>query len=319
MAALTADIFREQYPFVKLASMDLLPESIFSESRLDPDIVKVVLQTEVLPEMVKWQQIFRPGKKSNSRSVLNSLLPALRALSMGIEGTHAGLVFDHVLSGLSSPKSAGSSRGMSCVDGDGSNLPARQPAGIVAYVLDKKLYEENGHIERLAQACKLIVEEQTSPLDSWVEGPGGCFQLGAHMLHHGTHDFQNGRRSPIHGVALSLNQWAAAELRVEGVVTIKADSIEKHTDMIPDEALYRVDKIMNQKQTDDGVHVVATLYLQQHPFTGSSWIPPTMPVLRLLESLLRICVGERILNWDSHDVKQQLSAYHKSIIDKVML
>lgn len=313
MAALTADIFKEQFPFVKIASMELLPDSIFSESRLDPDIVKTVLQIEVLPELVKWQRIFRPGKGSN-RPVLNSLLPALRALSMGAEGTHAGLVFDDIRS--SSPGSAGSLRGMSYVGGD---VSAGQSAGFVAYVLDKKLYEDNGHIERLSQACKLIVEEGTSPMEHWIDGPGGCFQLGTHMLHHGTHNFQNGRRSPMYGMALSLNQWAAVELRVEGLVTIKADSIETHTDMIPEAALYRVNKIMNKKQTDDGVHVVATLYIQQHPFTGFSWIPPTMPVLRLMESLLRICVGERILNWDSQDVKQRLSAYHKSLIDKVML
>lgn len=234
-------------------------------------------------------------------------------------GTHAGLVFDNILSGLSLPKSAGSTIGMSCVDGDGHNLPSRQPAGIAAYVLDKKLYEDNGHIEILAQACKLIVEEQTSLLESWIQGPGGCFQLGTRMLHHGTHDFQNGRRSPIYGVALSLNQWAAAELRVEGIVTVKAGCIEKYTDNFPTEALLRIDKVLYQKHVDDGVHVVATLYFQQHPFTGFSWIPPTMPVFRLMESLLRICVGERILNWTSQELKQKLSAYHKDTVDKVML
>lgn len=317
-SSLTADTFTTQFPFVKSASLDLLPESLFSESSLDQNIVKIVLHTEILPELVKWQGIFRSGKESSNRPILNSLLPALRALSMGIEGTHAGLVFDAVGTGSSSPDSASSSRGLSCVNEDGDNLPARQSADIVAYVLDKKLYEDNGHIERLSQACKLIIEQRTSLLEHWIDGPGGFFQLGAYMVHHGTHDFHNGRRSPIYGVALSLNQWAAAELRVDGVVTIKAGSIEKHT-MLSMEALDRVVNIMNTVKIHDGVHVVARFYFQQHPFTGFSWIPPTVPVFRLIESLLRICVGDRILKWTVQEVKQRLSAYKQDIVDEIML
>ena len=76
---------------------------------------------------------------------------------------------------------------------------------------------------------------------------------------------------------------------------------------------------MKQLQISDGIHQVGSFYFQQHPFSGCSWNPPTTPVYRLIESLLRICVGDRILNWGVQEVKQKLSAYQKAIADEVSI
>ena len=137
------------------------------------------------------------------------------------------------------------------------------------------------------------------------------------MLHHGIHDFKHGRRSPIYGVALSLNQWAAAELRIEGVVTIKNGTIEKHDQMLR-EALDRIYKIMERSHISDGAHVVARYFFQQNPFHACSWNPPTPPVCKLIESLMRICVGDRILNWNLQQIKLKFAAYHQAIANEII-
>lgn len=136
------------------------------------------------------------GSGESHRPIVNSLLPALKALSVGI----SDVVFEHTPCDSDSSDSAGSSRGIMYRNEDSTELPPRQTAGIVGYVLDKQLYEKTGHLEDLSLVCKLVIEEKTALLQNWSRGPGGCFQLAAYMVHHGLSDFQKGRKSPIYGL-----------------------------------------------------------------------------------------------------------------------
>lgn len=309
---LTPETFQDDFPFVQIGSLDLLPDSLFASRTVDDSILKVVLFREVLPELKKWTNIFRTGQENHNRPILNSLLPALKALSVGI----SDVVFDDTSNDSESSGSAGSSRGFICINEDGTELPTKQTADIVGYVVDKHLYQTTGHVEDLSLVCKLVIEEKTSLLQNWTRGPGGCFQLAAYMLHHGLTDYLKGRRSPMYGIGLTMSLWTCAELRIDGVVTISNGVAAPH-DYLSQDAQNRIASRLVNEQVRDGEHIVGRYYIGKVPQTSFSWFPPTPPVFHLIECLLKICVGSRIQEWSDEIVKGKLAAYHQNLYDSV--
>ena len=309
---LTPEAFELEFPFVQVRSLDLLPDSLFANRTVDNKVLKTVLFQEVLPELKKWTDIFRTGQESHNRPILNSLLPALKALSVDI----TDMVFDDTPYDADSSDSAGSSRGLMYMNEDSTDLPPRQTADIVGYVVDKQLYEDTGHLEDLSLVCKLVIEEKTALLQNWNRGPGGCFQLAAYMVHHGLSDFQKGRRSPIYGIGLTMNLWTGAELRIDGVVTITHGQAS-FSDYITEAAQQRVTSQLSKKQVQDGQYVVARCYIGRVSQTSFSWFPPTPPVFHLIECLLKICVGSRVHEWTAETVKDKLIAYRQQLYNSV--
>lgn len=195
---------------------------------------------------------------------------------------------------------------------DGAHTDTQQHADALAYVVDKVLYEEKGHLIDFALVCKLVIEEKPSMLQNWLSGPGGCFHLGAYMLDCGKQNFKSRHRSPIYGIGLTRNRWASTELRVDGIVKIHRGAVRYLSDDMSVDAKLRVDNLVSQGRIRDGEHIVASYYIGDMPGMPFSWFPPTPPAYHLVNSLMKICIAD-VQDWSVADVKAKLAVYHDSI------
>ncbi|KAL3142304.1 hypothetical protein ABBQ38_002646 [Trebouxia sp. C0009 RCD-2024] len=279
----TVELIREQFPFVQIGSLNLLNNSLLTSQALDKEVVSTVLREAILPELLKWTGIFGTSTDGNITPILNSLLPTLNGLSLGLNGVRpevASTVFNNFQNGT------------------------------VAYVVDQEFYEKAGHVVEHALVCKLVLEGKACPLHSWSSGSGGCFQLAAHMLPYGMQQFKSGYRSPVYGIELAMNRWASTELHVDGFVKVEEGVVTQMPDDMSLDAQHRVDSAMSQAQIADGEHILARYFIGDMPATGFSWCPPTPPAFHLIELLLKICIGAPVHEWSVADVKAKLADYH---------
>lgn len=47
------DLFQQQFPCVRIASLDMLNDSVLNSRTLDKEVVSTILRDELLPEVVK--------------------------------------------------------------------------------------------------------------------------------------------------------------------------------------------------------------------------------------------------------------------------